>query len=268
MNPAMAGTTTYIPVRLTVRQQWVGIDGGYPKTYAVSGHASIANQHMGVGGYVFSDWFGPVGRTGIQASYAYHLGLEKIDSKLSFGVSLSAYQFSFDQSNFNPIEADDPALNYAIDGYIVPDANFGAYLYRSNYFVGVAGTQLFQYNIDITSSSANRMIRHYFVTGGYKFHLNDNFDLEPSVLVKATEKTPPQLDVNVKTYFKQNYWLAFSYRTGNAAVALLGVKYKQFYIGYAFDYTFSTLSNYTIGSHEFMLGVNFREEDTKGSSLL
>ncbi len=268
LNPAMAGCETYIPLRLTVRQQWAGINNA-PDTYAISAHSRIGKvDNMGVGGYIFSDWFGPVIRTGLQAAYSYHMNLPKIDSKLALGISATAFQYRLDQSILDPLEDDDAALDGSVEGYFVPDANFGAYLYRHNYFVGVAATQLLEYNVDVTSSEDNKMIRHYFATAGYKFNLNEDFEMEPSVLVKGTEKTPFQLDVNLKTYYKKNYWLALSYRTGNSAIAILGLKVQRYYIGYAFDYTFSDIRNYSHGSHEIMVGVNFKENKEQGSSLL
>ncbi len=111
------------------------------------------------------------------------------------------------------------------------------------------------------------MIRHYYLTGGYNFRLNDDFILQPSLLAKGTERSPAQLDVNAKAVYKNNYWLAVSYRTSQSAIAIIGIKYKRYYIGYAFDYAFSNLSNYSTGSHEFMLGIDLGKEDT-GSSLL
>ena len=38
LNPAMAGNVDYIPLRLTVRQQWVGITDA-PSTQAISGRS-------------------------------------------------------------------------------------------------------------------------------------------------------------------------------------------------------------------------------------
>ncbi|PLX12242.1 MAG: hypothetical protein C0594_02665 [Marinilabiliales bacterium] len=269
LNPAMAGSESYIPIRITARDQWEGIKGA-PRTLAVSGHTQLAGQKMGVGGYIYTDAFGPISRTGLMASYAYHLMLHKIDSKLAFGLSVSAFQYKVDQSNL--ILKDDIGMDNALSGGVetsfAPDACFGAYLYRPNYFVGIAATQLIEYDLGLNDNNVNSMVRHYYFSGGYKFKLNDKFDIEPSLLVKTTEETPAQVDINVKTYFMENYWLAISYRTSKAMVAVLGIKYDMFYLGYAFDWTFGKISEYSTGSHEIVLGVNLGENKVKGSSLL
>ncbi len=46
---------------------------------------------IGLGGYLYNDQNGPIGRTGLEFSYAYHLFVG--DGQLSLGMSLSAYQF-------------------------------------------------------------------------------------------------------------------------------------------------------------------------------
>jgi len=269
LNPAIAGSVDYFPIRITARNQWVGITDA-PKTYALSGHYLFENMNFGLGGYVFSDNFGPMGRTGLQICGAYHLKLEGIDSKLGIGLAVKAFQFKFDQSKLVTIEENDPAINHGVITQIVPDGDFGLYLYNSKYFVGMSATQLVQLNLDFGDSTVdkNQIVRHYFSTLGYKFTLSDDFEVEPSLLFKATFKTPSQVDVNCKAYYKKNYWLGVSYRSSKDIAAMIGVKVNKFYIGYAFDYTTSHLKDYSHGSHEILIGFNVTEGKNKGSSLL
>ncbi|HBX52507.1 MAG: hypothetical protein A2275_03290 [Bacteroidetes bacterium RIFOXYA12_FULL_35_11] len=273
LNPAIAGSKDYIPIALTVRQQWVGITNA-PSTYALSGHAApFLNKNMGVGGYIYNDRFGPIMRTGLLASYAYHLKLDQ-KHKLAFGVSLSGFQYKIDGEQLTTADPNDDAITYQDESKFIPDANFGAYFYSDRYWAGLSVAQLFQWKADIGQSvNDNKMVRHYFLTAGYRIDLTKSvkdFELEPSLLVKATEmRSPMQLDINLKGYYKKNYWLGFSYRTQDAVMVLLGVKYQQYYIGYAFDYTLSNISNYAKGgSHEIMIGINIGEGKGTGSSLL
>jgi type IX secretion system PorP/SprF family membrane protein len=272
LNPAIAGSVDYFPIRLTARQQWVGIDDA-PSTQAISAHTLLPNIGLGLGGYLFNDKFGPISRMGVQAVGAYHLRLGG-EMKLGFGLALKAFQFKFDQSELVTIDDDDPAINRGVITKFVPDADFGVYLYDNKFFVGLAATQLIQLDIDLEDADTaslegkNQVIRHYFLTGGYKFALGENFELEPSLLLKGTEKTPFQIDFNTKAYYKKSYWLGVSYRSSKDLVAMIGVKINKFYIGYAFDYTFSNIKDYTSGSHEILIGFNVKEGANKGSSLL
>ena len=96
LNPAVAGSYDYIPVNLSVRQQWVGFEGA-PSSQAISAHAYVGNN-IGIGAAFFNELAGPSRRTGLNISLAYHLPLSKdFTRKLSFGLSpvfLSAlYQY-------------------------------------------------------------------------------------------------------------------------------------------------------------------------------
>ena len=269
LNPAMAGSVDYIPIRLTARQQWTGIEGA-PSTQAISAHSAIMRQKMGIGGYIFNDKFGPISQTGLQLSYAYHLKLNR-EMKLGLGLSFKAFQLSMNESDLTVIDQGDPSVTGASESTFVPDADFGAYLYTKKYSVGLAATQLVQYKIklgDTQVGSSNQTIRHYYLTGGYKIDINKDFMVEPSLLLKGTERTPFQVDINAKVFYKKDYWLGFSYRTAQAAIVLIGFKVDKFFLGYSFDYTFSNLKNYSTGSHEILLGFNLGEGANRGNSLI
>ena len=269
LNPAIAGSVDFSPICLTARQQWVGIDDA-PSTQAISGYTQM-KRNMGVGGYIYNDHFGPVNRTGVQGTYAYHLDMNNQGMKLGLGVSVSAFQYAINESSFQ-LESDavDPAISYSQESTFVPDANFGAYLYDEKWNVGVAVAQLFQFDLKLSNNSDARvkMARHYFINGGYLFDITSDIKLEPSVMIKATETSPMQMDLNVKAYYVRKFWLGFSYRTDNSIIAMLGLKIDKYYVGYAFDYATSNLNNYTSGSHEIMIGINLGEDENKGSSLL
>ena len=269
LNPAITGNVDYIPLRLTARQQWVGIDNA-PSTQAISGHTLLGNKSMGVGGYIFADRFGPETKIGIQGTYSYILELNSINSKLSFGLALKAFQYKLDYNQMTAIDEGDEVLYKNSETAFVPDADFGVYLQGERYFAGISATQLIQLPIKIAEKEVdkNSMIRHYYLLGGYKFQLGEQFELEPSILAKGTEKTPFNLDVNLRGIYMQNYWLGVSYRTSGEIIAMLVVKFNGFIFGNAFDYSTSEIKNFQSGSHEIMIGYNFGEGKNKGSSLL
>ena len=122
LNPAVAGSEGYTAINLTAREQWLGLKDA-PKTHAVSGQTRILKNSyiskgssvrkrqklssrsgkVGLGGYVFNDQNGPISRTGMQLSYAYHIRMQQ--RQLSFGLSGLFYQFAIDQSK---IRFEDP----------------------------------------------------------------------------------------------------------------------------------------------------------------
>ena len=226
INPATTGNVDYIPVRLTARQQWVGIKDA-PSTQSISAHMPLAKKNMGIGASVFADRFGPETKMGIQLTYSYILKISSRNStKLAFGVAARALQYKLDYNRMTALESDDELLYQNSESTFVPDADFGIYLYNDKYFIGISATQLVGLPIEITQTvtKEGEMIRHYYLHGGYKFNLGKDFQLEPSVMARLTEVSPFSIDINLRAIYQKNYWLGFSYRSSNTLVALLGIK--------------------------------------------
>ena len=85
----------------------------------------------------------------------------------------------------------------------------------------------------------------------------NEFTLEPSILIKTTEELLYQIDFSAKVQYKEDYWVGLSFRTAGAVILFAGVRLDKFYFGYAFDYTLSSIMKHSLGSHEFMMAVKF-----------
>lgn len=297
LNPAVAGHEGYTAVNMTVRQQWVGLKDA-PSTYAVSGQTRLLKNSfiarsrsirrrrrimsrsgkVGLGAYVFHDQNGALSKTGGQFTYAYHLTFRR--SQLSLGASLSAFQYRIDKDKIRlENENDYLYLNTNDRAYII-DANFGAYYSDRNIYAGFSAQNLFesllQFNED-REGSGFKLERHYLAMAGYRVDLIDFLFIEPSFLLKVSEVAIAQIDANLKFYYKEDYWVGLSYRTGSGSrvtaesiqgrgsslIVMLGARIDKFYIGYAFDYTFSSIGAKTLGSHEVMLSVKFGDSSRR-----
>jgi len=204
---------------------------------------------------------GRIRRTGFQGTYAYHIYLR--ETQLSFGASLSAFQFKADVTPDdlpNPL-ADDPLVIMGkANADLSPDANFGVLVSGDKYYAGISVTSLFQSSIQFglgNSQSAYRLLRHYYILGGYKFQeRRSDFGVEPSAMITLTERLSWSIDLNVKGYYKQDYWVGLSFRTTGTIITMLGMNYQQFYFGYAFDYSYGDITSFNnMGSHELMIGM-------------
>ena len=76
--------------------------------------------------------------------------------------------------------------------------------------------------------------------------------LEPSILIKATESASSQLDLSLKMYIYDSYWIGLSYRTQQTLGLHLGLRVEKIYIGYAFDYSMDKMKSFNFGSHEIV----------------
>jgi len=138
-----------------------------------------------------------------------------------------------------------------------PDADFGVLFNGIGYWVGFSVSNLLQTSVLIGANELPdfKTFRHYWLMGGYKFELNDEFELEPGVLLKTTENWNPQGDLSLRLYYMDLFWGGVSYRTNNSIIAMLGVRVESLYFGYAFDWALSEIGHYNYGSHEITLSV-------------
>lgn len=261
LNPSLSGTKDYFEVQTNNRYQWVGITDA-PRTNIISVNGPYKSKNMGYGGYLYSDVTGPTRRTGISLSYAYHLKLTEA-YKLSLGLSAGIQQFAVDAAKITMHDEGDLALSNGLQSVIVPDFGFGFMLRHDKFFVGASVPQLYQSQLkffDYTTSTLSKLATHFFVMGGYKYDLNDNFRIEPTVLVKFVNPAPVKIDIAARVTYKKMVWAGVGYRTNDAITAMVGYTFQDYLtFAYSYDYTTTNLSNYTTGSHEIMVGLRFNK---------
>lgn len=276
INPAMAGYDGYTTFNATARQQWLGFKEA-PQTYSASWQARMYKRsyrivnnpirsknmlipstrgRVGLGAYVINDLNAQVSRTGLSFVYAYHIPMA--DRQLSFGLGVKAFQYRIYTESLTFGEEGDPVLSgdFKKVGFS-PDADVGVYYSHRKYFAGFTVSNLLQTSVMIGGSRvANfKTFRHYWIVGGYKFDIDRDFQLEPSVLLKTTENWNPQGDFSLRLLYNDSFWGGLSYRTNNSIIALVGVKVERIYFGYAFDYSLAEIGNFNWGSHEITLSV-------------
>lgn len=290
LNPAVAGHEGYTALNLTVREQWIGLKDA-PSTYALSGQTRLLKNsfisrsksirkrkrvmsrsgRVGFGGHFYHDQNGAITKTGLQGTYTYHLTLRR--SQLSFGASIKTFEYKIDRSKLNPEDPDDRVYVDLDPTAYVTDANTGVFYSDRNIYAGFSAHNLFQsfFRLDDRESAGYKLERTYIGMAGYRVDLVDFLFIEPSFLFKFTENVVSQLDINTKVYYKEDYWAGISYRSGSssrisqesisgrgsALIFMAGARVDKYYFGYAYDYTFNSISAKTIGSHEIMIGIKF-----------
>jgi len=255
-NPAVAGIDPYFQIRSNHRFQWVGLTDP-PLTNSLSYFGPHSTLPMGYGGYIYYDVTGPTSVAGLTGAYAYNVGITD-NLRLSMGVNAGLMQYRVDGTQITIKDKTDIALDQAVYSSFAFDANFGLYLYSDNYYAGFSTTQLI--NSKLKLYGVNKLKTHYYLTGGYMFELNNDFKLEPSMIIKATAPFIFQLDFNVRVIYLDMIWLGLSYRTQDALSLLIGYTYNdRIHIGYSYDFTTTDLRKYNSGTHEIMIGYRFND---------
>jgi len=259
INPAVAGSKGHWTSLLTYRHQWLGFEGA-PITQTLTVHGTFKGERNGFGAMLFNDIVGPTRKTGINLGYTYILPLGD-DAKLGIGMQGGIFQFTIDGTKILTTQPGDLAIPQGSDNVIVPDAAFGFYLNSKKYFAGISAPHLIESQIklsDVNRVRISRLSRHYFLLGGYRYEVNRDMTVEPSIFVKYVAGAPLQLDLNVKVIMEELYWFGASYRS-LAAISIMGgvTLQKRWNIGYAYDMTTTAIRNFNNGSHEIVIGYNF-----------
>lgn len=271
LNPAYAGSLEQMQVTGLFRKQWNNVPGA-PITSTLSFHNSIKEKNMGYGMTFINDQIGKIQTNGFLGIYSYTLEFEK--SKLAFGAQVGARNFSakLSDSNLSLDNSYDAAFANNVSQW---SFNFGtgAFWYGEKWFVGISIPHLRNHLLDKDNlsnlSNEARLRTHYFLNGGYLFTLNDDFELKASSMIKQASGAPVQADINANLYYQQFLGLGFSYRTGDAFLAIAEVKIsKNFWLGLAYDKAISKIRKSLGGSFEIAVKYEFMKDKSDFSTRL
>lgn len=288
INPALTGIENYTDVKLSHRHQWVGFQDAPVTTYFTI-HKPLGKQddrttatsfdvpgenprgksywqdytaaapHHGIGLQVINDRTGPLNRFSAYATYAYHLGISARTSiAAGFGAGVSNLSIAANKLDFVYTTIDPAVYTSNEINNLRPDFNAGVWVYSSDYFLGLAAQQIIPSKIDFSNNTLTKQegkfVPHLFLTAGYRFLLNDDFNLIPSTLVKYVSSTL-NADFNVKLQYRDLAWAGASYRIQDGFAGMIGLNVSNtFNVGYAYDYTTSKLNTFTKGTHEIIIG--------------
>ncbi len=259
LNPALAGTNNYFQVISSNRFQWIGFSDA-PITNSLSVYGPLVKQPMGWGGTISYDMAGPISMGSVYGSYAYHYNINE-DMKISGGLNVGMIQYKIDYAKITMPDESDPVMN-AKESYYLPDATVGFYLWSSTYNVGLVFKHVLNNKIKIGDdpSGESRLKTHFYLTGGYKYYINRDWAVEPSLVLKKVWPAPFQLDFNGRVWYRNMVWAGISYRSQEALSILLGYTWeRKIYIGYSYEIVLNPLGAHNFGSHELMLGYRFND---------
>jgi len=274
-NPAVAGSENAICAVGAYRNQWTGFkdsEGNHvaPETYFVNVSAPVRVLRGGLGAVVMSDNIGFTNTIGVKVGYAYQQKLGF--GKLGIGTAIEFNNRKMEFGKFKPVQDNDPVISSGEQSDMLIDFSLGLF-YRvpGSYHIGISGLHLLQTQGAILSSSSSasyrmKLDRTIIVHGGYElvFAGNPNFEIHPSAKI-TTNLSAFQLDIAALLKYKDLFWGGLNYRLRDAIGVIVGVKYRDFKIGYSYDINVSKL-NLPVGggSHEVMISYCFQLEIEKG----
>ncbi len=271
-NPAFAGMSEGICVNGIFRQQWAGMqdsktgENAAPEDYLVTIDAPIRFLHGGLGGAIIQDkatynW----SDISLILAYSYHA--ELAFGTLGIGLGIDLKNRTIDGSMYRPVDEGDPLIAKSSVGDMRLDANAGIYFKSAdNYYLGLSVTDLLKSTfIKIAGEGADGQIstdRTFYVIGGYNFLLpNDQrFEIQPSFLIQS-DLISTQYNLSAVVNYNAKFWGGLNYRLQESVGILIGMRFKDFGIGYSYDV--NTMSYGVPGSHEINLSYCFKIKGDK-----
>jgi type IX secretion system PorP/SprF family membrane protein len=257
-NPAMAGLEQGWEINGAYKAQWTAIEGA-PKMQSLTATHGSQNKKVGFGLLLSNDVAGVIQRTGVKASYAYHLPLNDRNTFIDFGLSAG---FMDESANRDKVigDLDDPTIGNFNDRKMYVDADFGMALRANGLTVQAALPNLKRF-LD-KETIKNVVDRSLFITSvSYKITNRDAklTSIEPKVTYRSVENYKSLVDAGVNLLFNEDK-LALSgmYHSSGSITFGAGTTFKK-KLGLLAQYTTNTtdLRGYANGEFEIALKYNF-----------
>lgn len=261
LNPAATGVKGYYNATLMYRNQWVQFEGA-PISQFLSVDGPVISDKMGLGLLLQNEAIGVNKQTDIAVNYSYIIDMDKL--KLSMGLRGGMSMFSTNYTDHKVWDTQDEIFQKNTTSYL-PNFGFGVYLKHENYYASFSIPHLLNYapqtTFSLNSKNSNQLVRHYYLMGGYRFHVGDDFVIEPTMLVKYAPNSPTQLDGNLLLEYKEFIIVGAGYRTDNSFIVLSKLQISnKFQLGYSFDINTNDVKDYSKGSHEVMVNFIFGDK--------
>jgi len=300
MNPAYAGMKEALCFSGIARQQWAGFDGS-PRSGVLSADMYVDKLSGGVGINLMYDQLGFEKNMAYRIAYSFHRE-NVLGGRLGIGIEVGAATKILGPTGGQSWIS---TTNWQTDPTVPPrisDTNFdcglGLWYQSEKIWFGISSTHVTGGKFNDGNTVINgppltthtllyKITRHYWVTGGYNWSLQ-NWTIKPSFLVKS-DATVTSVDLNCIASFNNGFWIGTSWRIKDAVCPMIGFewlqesalhkrekdkdktykqeldpefndklrpahnKYSICKIGFAYDYTTSKLTSYNTGGFEIFI---------------
>lgn len=264
LNPAYAGSHSYINSTLLQRSQWTQMDGA-PVTSVMAIDGPMAAEDLGLGLLITMDEIGVTSQLDVAVNFAYRLDMPV--GHLAFGLRAGAASYRAAIQDVEIWDPTDPVYNGNEIREMIPKFGFGVYYSNEIFYLGGSVPVLYALDDVLQNGNEDYFKRHIMITSGMVFFPSENVSLKPSCLVKYVATAPVEVDLNLHALFYDRFWLGMGYRSGASMVAMLEYQITPaLRTGYAHDFTTNGLRTLTGGSHEIMIGFDLGAADVKTRS--
>lgn len=260
VNPAYAGSRGHLSIAALYRNQWLGLNGA-PETQTLNVHTPVGYRGVGLGLSVVNDKIGPTSETYFDVDFSYTIQTSW-EGRLSFGLKASAHMLDIRYSQLDEFEIDRQLQSQQdIQNKFSPNIGAGVYYHTGRFYAGLSAPRILETTHFDTSSisTAKEQINLYLITG-YVWDLNPFLKFKPTLLTKAVQGAPLQVDLSANVMFNEKFIGGIAYRWDAAFSGLFGFMLSdQLMLGLAYDRETTELGAATFndGSFEIILRYDF-----------
>ncbi|MDG2330620.1 MAG: type IX secretion system membrane protein PorP/SprF [Flavobacteriales bacterium] len=261
INPAAQASYQTLNGALFYKTQWTGFIGA-PKIAGFNINKALGQtKNNSLGFTLVNDQIGVNNTNDLSLNYAYRIKTGAA-SYLSLGLGASVMLMQSNLGEVHTITSDDPVFSGNTQTFVMPNFKFGAYFFKDKFYVGFTSPNLLKNRITFGtelegSTEFDFANVHFYLHSGYQFELKEDLDLMTSVIFKNVSGAPLQVGFNAQLVFNKKFGIGGSYRTSNEATVLANYQLiPELRLGYAYDYNFDQIGDYSSGTHEIMLIYN------------
>lgn len=269
-NPAAIGRTDFVDIHAIGRLQWVGIDNA-PSSF--TGMADMPfkflEKRFGTGIVIHQESMGLYKTINVGAQLAFKKK-NFFKGELSIGAQLGMFSETFKGSEVI-LPGDDDYHEGTDEGIPTTDINgsafdinLGVFYTHKLFWAGVSIMHATSPTISLSEETSMeksyefKADRTYYLMGGSNIPIkNTLIELQPSFLVK-TDSNFFTGEITARAIYRKFLSGGIAYRWKDAISLMAGAEYKNFTIGYSYDYPTSKIAKASSGSHEFFLGYKMK----------
>ena len=268
-NPSAIGNVDFIHITAGSKLQWIGVKHA-PMSFFAMGDMpfKFLNRRWCTGLLLQQENVGLFSTQTIAAQLAWKKKM--MGGTLNVGVQAGLLNQTFKGDSIFMPENDqyhtsvDDAIPHGVVTGRALDVAAGVMFVHKWFWVGISGTHLTAPTITLKAGE-NEEDLYEFDTGRFFYFMagsnipikNTLFEIQPSVLVKTDTKFY-QAEVAARIRYNKFLSGGFAYRYNDAVSAMFGAEFKNFFIGYAFDFPISAMNKATHGSHELIMNYNVK----------
>lgn len=277
LNPGFTGLQDYTDLKIASQQQWTAFDEA-PKSYLFSISAPVyftddkealfdtvrgykPVMRGGMGAFVIQKNMGGFKDLETGLSYAMHVPITS-KYRLSMGMTASYSRVKADLDKFIVRDEDDTFYKSIVssDGslqYLLLDA--GLLLSSERFTVGYSALRLSssRFGINKEVDSKDKLnIRHQAIVT-YNFMPDINWEVIPSLLFRYERFVGSTAGINVKARYRSQFWGGLGLNTGDSFSGLVGFTFKNnFHLSYSYAMSLNEVQNYSMSTHEVVIGIS------------